>query len=141
MIDKKRIENNLISFSFPRVSGSSGERKALKLLKEKVEALNLNPEIQEFNFSTFYSRVYPKMGFFSLSLLILIFYLNIEAFIFVVIVGLLLIIMLISIILTRKPHKIKIGKKLKSHNLYIVLPPKHSSFILNSNNNQETNNK
>ncbi|MHA1803707.1 MAG: M28 family metallopeptidase [Promethearchaeota archaeon] len=136
MINKKRIEHNLNSFSFPRVSGSSGERKALELVKEKIEALNLHPEIQEFEFSTFYSRIYPKLGFFSISILLLIYYLNIEALIFVIIVSFLLIIMMFSFILTRKPHEIKFGKKLKSHNLYVILPPKNKLINLNQEDNQ-----
>ncbi|MFX1599115.1 MAG: hypothetical protein ACFFB6_00805, partial [Promethearchaeota archaeon] len=63
MIDEKNIKANLEVFTFPRLSGTIAEEKAFKLAVEKVERLNLNYLIQEFEFSTFYSRIYPKIIF------------------------------------------------------------------------------
>ena len=54
LISEKRIKQNLEEFSFPRLSGTEYEKKAFNLAKKKIENLNLNPEIQTFNFSTFY---------------------------------------------------------------------------------------
>ena len=62
MIDEDSIKRNLEAFSFPRLSGTEDEKAAFKLLKRKIEDLNLNPIIQEFSFRTFYSRMYPKFA-------------------------------------------------------------------------------
>lgn len=133
MIDKNRIKENLISFSFPRLSGTNEEKKASQMAKEKIEELNLKPQIQEFMFSTFYSRIYSKLGFVSISISLLIFYLNIESIFFVFAVLTLFIIMLFSFRITRKPHKIKIGRVLNSQNIYAKLPPKSNTQDLPDN--------
>ena len=62
-INENRIRENLESFAFPRLSGTTYEKKAFYLAREKIEEMNLNPAIQTFKFSTFYSRVYPKIAF------------------------------------------------------------------------------
>ena len=81
MINEKRLKENLTTFSFPRLSGTDGEKKALNLARSKVEDLNLKPLIQDFVFSTFFGRTYPKMAF-SLGFTVLfLFYLNIASFI------------------------------------------------------------
>jgi len=61
MIDEKRILENLKVFSFPRLSGTEFEKKSFNIAKNKIERLNLTPSVQEFSFSIFYSRVYPKI--------------------------------------------------------------------------------
>jgi len=43
MIDEKHLKENLKSFSFPRLSGTDGEKKALDLARSKVEDLNHDP--------------------------------------------------------------------------------------------------
>lgn len=119
MTDESRIKENLELLSFPRPSGTENEKKALNIVKKKIEDLNLKPAIQRFSFSTFYSRIYPKIAFSLLFLPFLIFSLNIqENFIYIglVIIGLIL---LFLFIFMRKPEKIKIGNKLNSQNLYI----------------------
>ena len=67
MIDEKRIITNLEAFSFPRLSGTEGENKAFNLALEKIRDLEIEPEIQKFTFSTFFSRVYQKIVFSCLS--------------------------------------------------------------------------
>ena len=37
MLDENRIKANLEAFSFPRLSGTEGEKKALNLAVKKVE--------------------------------------------------------------------------------------------------------
>ena len=50
MIEETRIKRNLKKFAFPRLSGTKFELKAFNQLKKEVESLNLNFEIQNFNF-------------------------------------------------------------------------------------------
>ena len=76
MIDKARIEKNLKEFSFPRLSGTEFEKKSFNIMKQKIEDLNLIPLIQEFSFSTFYSRIYPKLSLTLLSWLLVVLFLN-----------------------------------------------------------------
>ena len=126
MIDEKRIRENLESVSFPRLSGTEGEKKAFNLLKNKIEELNFEPSVQDFKFTSFYPRVYQKVMLISGFWALFILYLNLE-FIFtllnIIIVALIVIPL---IIMTRKPEKIKIGKIKTSQNLYLRLPANSS---------------
>jgi hypothetical protein len=127
MIDEKRIKENLELFSFPRLSGTDGEKKAFNLALERVKSLNLTPNIQMFTFSNYFARYYPKIvisiGFF----LLLLFYLNIATIIFPILYLISLIFLAIHFILAKRPQNIIIGKKLKSHNLFITLSSKPSN--------------
>ena len=76
MINDDSIKENLELFSFPRLSGTRFERKAFDLLKNKLGKRDINPKIEEFTFSTFYARVYPKLLFSSAFWLLLVVYLN-----------------------------------------------------------------
>ncbi|UCD01801.1 MAG: hypothetical protein JSV23_01925, partial [Promethearchaeota archaeon] len=76
MIDEKRISINLKEFSFPRLSGTEFEKKSFNIVKKKIEDLNFTPKVQEFSFSTFYSRVYPKISLTLLSWLLIVLFLN-----------------------------------------------------------------
>ena len=125
MIDEKRLKENLTAFSFPRLSGTDGEKKALKLAISKVEDLNLEPSTQDFVFSTFFGRTYPKIAF-SLGFTVLfLFYLNIMAFIISLFFMIIFVILGFLFILTRKPESIRLPKKLNSSNLYVKLDLKH----------------
>lgn len=121
MIDENRIRENLKTFSFPRLSGTDDEKKAFNLAFKKLEQLKFKPLSQEFVFSTFYARLYPKIAFLSGFALLLMFFLN---FITIIIpISSILILLLLSFLftITRKPERIKIGKKLNSVNLYSKL--------------------
>jgi len=63
MIEERRIKRNLKKFAFPRLSGTKFELEAFNKLKKEVEGLNLDFEVQNFTFSSFYSRIYPKLAF------------------------------------------------------------------------------
>ena len=78
MIDEKRIKENLELVSFPRLSGTEGEKKAFNLVKNKIEELNLEPSVQNFSFTSFYPRVYQKIMLISCFWALVILYLNIE---------------------------------------------------------------
>ena len=95
MINEARIKQNLKKFSFPRLSGTPSEVKAFNEVKQEVENLNLDFELQRFTYSSFYSRIYPKIAFSSGSLIFLILYLN-----FYMPISLILILILLSIIIT-----------------------------------------
>ncbi len=121
MIDEYRIRKNLELFSFPRLSGSTGEKKALQIATQKVEELNLKPLTQDFVFSTFFGRTYPKLAFSLGFTLLFLFYLNFVAF-FISFLGMIIFVILgVLFILTRKPESIRLPKKLNSSNLYVNL--------------------
>jgi len=120
-ISENRIRKNIETFSFPRLSGTEYEKKAFDLAKEKVEKMGFEPHVQEFQFSTFYSRVYPKIIFPLTFWLVLSFYLKLN---FIILISNLVIISISFLplfILTRKPENIRIGKVLQSQNLYVRL--------------------
>ncbi len=121
MIDENRIKENLKSFSFPRLSGTDDERKAFNLAFKKLEQLKFKPLSQEFVFSTFYARVYPKIALLSGFALLLMWFLNFITIIIPISSILILLLWGFLFTITRKPERIKIGKKLNSANLYVKL--------------------
>ncbi|MFW9971164.1 MAG: M28 family peptidase [Candidatus Odinarchaeota archaeon] len=123
MIRVARIKKNLKNFTFPRLSGTEFELKAFKKVKREVENLDLDYEIQRFTFSSFYSRLYPKIAFSSASLifLLLLIFLSINVIFSLVLSFFLLGIIIVSFILTRNPEKIRINSKLKSQNLIVKI--------------------
>ena len=126
MIDEKRIRKNLELVSFPRLSGTEGEKKAFNLLKNKIEELNFEPSVQDFKFTSFYPRVYQKVMLISGFWALFILYLNLE-FIFTLLNIIIVALIVIPLyLMTRKPEKIKIGKIKTSQNLYIRLPANSS---------------
>ena len=76
MIDEKRIQKNLEIFSFPRLYGSDAEKKAFEIAKRKIEDLGIEPNTQDFNFSRFYSIIYPRITFILIFGFLLVLYLN-----------------------------------------------------------------
>jgi len=132
MIDQNRIKKNLKIFSFPRLSGTHFEKKAFNLAFQEIKTLNLKPITQNFNFSTFYSRVYPKVSLFLLFLIILILYLNIKATIVPIILLIASGILITLFFYTRNPETINMGKVLPSQNLIVKMDGKGT--INNSQN-------
>jgi len=141
MIDETRIRNNLELISFPRLSGTEGEKKAFNIVKKKIEDLNLKPSVQEFTFTSFYPKIYQKLIFILSFWTLSIFYLNNgEAFgIFNVLNSIIIIAILIPIvIITRKPEKIRIGKEKISQNLYVkILGNSEVKSLKNSSHEQD----
>lgn len=141
MIDENRLKENLTTFSFPRLSGTDGEKKALKIAFSKVEKLNLKPITQDFVFSTFFGRTYPKIAFLLGFTVLFLFYLNIKAFIISLFFMIIFVIFGLLFILTRKPESIRLPKKLNASNLYVKLDPKpktsKSEIKKNDLNHQE----
>jgi hypothetical protein len=138
MIDEQRIKKNLEAFSFPRLSGTEYEKQCFDKAKLKIEELGLKPIYQDFKFSTFYSRVYPKLAFSLGFWFILILYINIEGFFTRVNVLITSLVMIVLVIITRRPEKIKFGNVLDSQNLLVKLEPNQkpqSSSNLTTNRN------
>ncbi|MCK4380616.1 MAG: M28 family peptidase [Candidatus Lokiarchaeota archaeon] len=133
MIDETRILKNLKEFSFPRLSGTKFEKISFNIAKQKVEDLNLTPKIQEFSFSTFYSRIYPKISLSLLSWLLVVIFLNIQPIFTIVNLFLIFILILILIILTRNPEKLKIGRQYHSQNLFVKISSQPKNKISDNN--------
>jgi len=124
MIEERRIKRNLKKFAFPRLSGTKFELEAFNKLKKEVEGLNLDFEVQNFTFSSFYSRIYPKLAFLSGSLIYITFSLIFHPIITPIILVILISILTSSILLTRKPERIHFIKKLNSQNLLVKIKSK-----------------
>jgi len=124
MIEETRIKKNLEKIAFPRLSGTEFELKAFNLVKQEIQDLDLEYEVQNFTFSSFYSRIYPKIAFLSASLILFFLYLNIYMNLFLVFIFNLLGLLSTLIILTRKPEKIQFIKQLKSQNLLVKIKTK-----------------
>ncbi len=122
MIEESNLKKNLMEFSFPRLSGTEHENKAFDLLKKKLEELNANYETESFSFSSFYSRVFPKMSFVSVWFLLLVLFLKIENLFLSIAYYVVLFTFIIIFRITRKPEKIKFGKRFNSQNLYVKVP-------------------
>ena len=119
MIDEESIKQNLNDFAFPRLSGTIHEKKALDLAFKKVSDLGLKPNIQNFEFSTFYSRTYPKIAFLFGFFLLILFYIDLRVGIFIsLIIGPILVFL---VIIMRKPEKVKFPRKFESSNLFVRL--------------------
>jgi hypothetical protein len=144
MIDETRIRNNLELISFPRLSGTEGEKRAFNIVKKKIEDLNLKPSVQEFTFTTFYPRIYQKLIFILCFWTLFIFYLNIgEAFgIFNGLNMIIILAILIPIvIITRRPEKIRIGKNKNSQNLYVKILGNSEISLPNNSPHEQDNDR
>ncbi len=122
MIEESNLKKNLMEFSFPRLSGTEHEKKAFDLLKKKLEELKANYETENFSFSSFYSRLFPKISFISIWFLLLVLFLKIENLFLSIAYYAVFISFIIVFRITRKPEKIKLGKRFNSQNLYIRVP-------------------
>jgi len=118
MIDEKRIQENLQLFSFPRIFGTADEKKAYHLAKDKIGLLKINVNSQEFNFSNFYSIVYPKIVFTIIFTIILLYFINFKGYIQDLIVLILITVLILVVILSKRFNSFRLGKKFNSQNIY-----------------------
>ena len=123
MVEENRIKRNLKKFAFPRLSGTDHEFKAFNQVKQEVTKLDLDFEVQNFTFSSFYSRIYPKIAFSSGSLIYLSIYLRYHLIITTILLIVLASILTSSILMTRKPEKIQFIKTFNSQNLIVKIKP------------------
>ncbi|MHA1411076.1 MAG: M28 family metallopeptidase [Promethearchaeota archaeon] len=126
---EKNIKEFLTKISFPRLSGTLHEEKAFEIISNRIKNLGLNPTIQNFKFSPFYSTWYPKISFLIINLIIVIFFLNIKHIIFPIILMIISFFALTLYLITRKPETIKVGKVLRSQNLHVQIPSKASESL------------
>ena len=118
MVEENSIKDNLMTFSFPRLSGTEGEKKALELATQKIEELGIKPLTQDFVFSTFFSRIYPKLAFLLGFIVLFLYYLNFKTFIIPLLLIIICVILGFLFIIVRKPESIRLPKLLHSSNLY-----------------------
>jgi hypothetical protein len=133
MINEKRLLENLKEFSFPRLSGTESEKRSFNIAKSKLEELDLTPTIQEFSFSTFYSRIYPKISLILFNWLLIILFLNLDLIFNIVNLVLFFLLVIILILLTRNPEQIRIGRKFYSQNLFVNLSSQSKNKISEKN--------
>ncbi|MHA2184331.1 MAG: hypothetical protein ACXAAI_04950, partial [Promethearchaeota archaeon] len=124
MIKEFQIKKNLKDYSFPRLTGTKFELKAFNKIKQEVESLGLEYEVQNFTFSTFYSRFYPKIAFSLGTLIFFLLYLYRYMIISWIFIFIFMGIIIVSFSLTRKPEKIRIIPKLTSQNLLVKIESK-----------------
>ncbi|MGV9172719.1 MAG: M28 family metallopeptidase [Promethearchaeia archaeon] len=134
-VDQQRIKKNLEEISFPRLSGTEHEERAFRLLKDKLNEKGIEYYTQNFTFSTFYSRIYPKVSTALIFWLFLILSFEIPPLSFWIqfigIAG----VLLVLIAVTRKPENIKFGKMLKSQNVIVRIPSqKHKQELKGASN-------
>ncbi len=123
MFDDKRIKNNLEEISFPRRFGTDDERKAVELLKQKIQGLGLKYEVQSFKFTNFYSSIIVKVSVLVLMCVLLLEFRGTANEIVFPIIPIVLTFSFVMYFLSRIPDKFLIGKKLKSQNLIVELNP------------------
>jgi hypothetical protein len=132
MIEESRIKNNLKKFAFPRLSGTEFEKNAFNKLKQEVERLNLEFEVQPFTFSSFYSRIYPKIAFSVGTSMFILMYLNIQMIIFLILIDTFFGLLVITILITRKPERIQFTKKFNSQNLLVKIKTLYNEHSKNN---------
>ena len=121
MIDKNRIKANVEQFSIPRLSGSESEEDSFNALREKISKLNIEHSTQNFSFSSFYSRIYPKISLGLLFVMLFIQILRFHGFYPRIFILICFIILIIIMVFTRNPEKIKLGKVFHSQNVFVKL--------------------
>lgn len=127
MISEENIEKNLRRFSFPRLSGTVDEKKAFKILHKKIENLNITPQIQNFSFSTFYARGFPKIIFTLGFYFLLKLFTNVEGYFSLINFIIILISFITLYFLVKKPENIRFRKVLQSQNTYVKFPAKNNT--------------
>ncbi|TFG18444.1 MAG: M20/M25/M40 family metallo-hydrolase [Promethearchaeota archaeon] len=129
MVSEDNIFDTLKTFSFPRLSGTKLEKKAFNIALYKIKDLGVYPNTQAFQFSTFFSRVYPKIIFLlgTLTISLLFLFLYVPAIIIVAIINGSIILFLVF--LMRNPENIRLYRYLESANLYVKLPSKISKIM------------
>ena len=138
-IDPDSIKQKLDLISFPRLSGTKKEQKAANLIIDEIKKLNLDPTIQKFSFSSFYSRVYKKIAFSLIFWLVFIIFINLTLIFTFLNIIVVIMLFIPLIIYTRKPERIRFGTEYKSKNVYLRVKSDKSKEkmnkrpILNSN--------
>ncbi|MBN1800568.1 MAG: M28 family peptidase [Candidatus Lokiarchaeota archaeon] len=127
---KKHIE----TFSFPRLAGTQGEKRAVKVVEETFKSIGFKKEEierQEFIFSTFYSEIFVKIVIFtniiSLLMILLAKYIN-PILIYLFVICFLLIFLSMNKVFKHPELKgfweKNLGKKVSATNIFIKIPSK-----------------
>jgi len=136
--DKERLFNYVKSFSFPRLSGTEGEKKAIDLSIKTFKDIGVDDEkieVENFEFSDFYSTTLIKL-LMALNLtfnLMLLLFIYIYFFVTIILIVGMAIIVFLIIRGLRYPEKDKFwaeyfGNTLSSSNVIVMIPAKSKSF-------------
>jgi hypothetical protein len=135
---KDRIFEYINDFAFPRLSGTEGEKRAVKLVKKKFKEIGFEENqimSQEFNFSTFYSEVLVKiLAFLCIVIFSLLLFIKYLYPFFTIITIIIISIVFLSILGALKHPEYQgfwekhFGKKLSSTNIFITLNAKNKTF-------------
>ncbi|MFX1358062.1 MAG: M28 family metallopeptidase [Promethearchaeota archaeon] len=137
-ITKSRLLDYIKKFSFPRLSGTEGEKKAVNLTIQTFKNLGYEDDqisLQKFKFSTFYSEELVKIiGFMNIIIIvILLFFKYIYPFL-VLFTIIIIILSFLSMVKVLKHPELKgfwekhFGKFIDSTNVFIKLPAKKSNL-------------
>jgi hypothetical protein len=77
-------------------------------------------------FSTFFGRVYPKIAFVLGFGILFLFFLDVKTIIIPISLAFIAMLMVVLLLLARKPENIRIRNKLNSENLYVKIRAKHN---------------
>jgi len=121
MPNSQNIKKTLEKISFPRLSGTENEQRAAEYIKKQIYNLNLTPEIHKFIFTSFYPRIYKRIVFSLIFWLILVFYIDLNFIFTISNIFIVIFIFVPLVLLTRKPEKIRLGKKHQSENIYVKI--------------------
>ncbi|MFX1444633.1 MAG: M28 family peptidase [Promethearchaeota archaeon] len=137
IINTEKLFEYVKLFSFPRLAGTEGERKAVKLVSETFKKIGFqNEQItkQNFEFSNFYSTIFIKlmivMNIFIISILLLVKYLY--PFLILIIICIMFIILISTHRLFRHPElncfwEKHFGKNISATNVFAKIPADTSS--------------
>ena len=109
LFNKERIYNHVKNFSFPRLAGTEGEKKAVELAVKIFKDIGFKEdqiEREPFEFSDFYSTTLIKL-IMILNLtfsLVLILFAYIYPFIIIIIIGIMVVIVLLIIRVLKHPE-------------------------------------
>ena len=132
IINKERLFEYVKNFSFPRLAGTEGEQKAVKLVSDTFDKIGFqNDKItkQDFEFSNFYSTIFVKliivMNIIIISILLLVKYLY--PFLILITSGIVIIIFISTHKLLRHPElkcfwEKHFGKKISATNVFVKIP-------------------
>jgi hypothetical protein len=137
IINKERLFEYVKTFSFPRLAGTDGEKKAVKLVSDTFKKIGFqNDHItnQNIEFSNFYSTIFVKLiiilNIIIISILLLVKYLY--PFLIIITTGIVIIIFISTHKLLRHPElkcfwEKHFGKIISATNVFVKIPANNLS--------------
>jgi putative aminopeptidase FrvX len=136
--EKERIFKYVKNFSFPRLSGTEGEQKAVELAIKTFKDIGLKEnqiEYQRFDFSTFYSEVLLKIiAFMSMVIVSILLFIKYIYPFFTITIILIMVVIFLSIVSVLKHPEYQgfwenhFGKKVSATNVFVKVNAKNHSL-------------